>query len=194
MEAARTSESLVNFYQTTWRYNPEDSHLCTHRRENLRSYHKVLICSVSGLWPQIKVQFKRVITFCLCFILENELLRNSGPTLKFSFVDARFEDHSFSLRRQWLESRIYRPWDYSLHPYIFTSCSKRTALHRRITSFLDVTFPRKLVGRCVPIGWPPRSPDFTFFDFHLWGYVKDRVYVPSLPQFSRNCEAECVIR
>jgi hypothetical protein len=37
MEAARTSETLVNFYQTTRRYNPEDSHLRTHRRENLES-------------------------------------------------------------------------------------------------------------------------------------------------------------
>jgi hypothetical protein len=27
MEAARTSETLVNFYQTTRRYNPEGSHL-----------------------------------------------------------------------------------------------------------------------------------------------------------------------
>jgi hypothetical protein len=27
MEAARTSETLVNFYQTTRRYNPEYSHL-----------------------------------------------------------------------------------------------------------------------------------------------------------------------
>jgi hypothetical protein len=27
MGAARTSETLVNFYQTTWRYNLEDSHL-----------------------------------------------------------------------------------------------------------------------------------------------------------------------
>jgi hypothetical protein len=27
MEAARTCETLVNFYQTTRRYNPEDSHL-----------------------------------------------------------------------------------------------------------------------------------------------------------------------
>jgi hypothetical protein len=35
MEAART---LVNFYQTTRRYNPEDSKLRTHRRENLKSY------------------------------------------------------------------------------------------------------------------------------------------------------------
>jgi hypothetical protein len=29
MEAARTSETLVNFYQTTRRYNPEDSNLRT---------------------------------------------------------------------------------------------------------------------------------------------------------------------
>jgi hypothetical protein len=29
MEASRTSETLVNFYQTTRRYNPEDSHLQT---------------------------------------------------------------------------------------------------------------------------------------------------------------------
>jgi hypothetical protein len=38
MEAARTSETLVNFYQTTRRYNPEDNHLRTQRRENLKSY------------------------------------------------------------------------------------------------------------------------------------------------------------
>jgi hypothetical protein len=40
MEAARTSETLVNFYQTTRHYNPEDSHLHTHRRENLKFYKK----------------------------------------------------------------------------------------------------------------------------------------------------------
>jgi hypothetical protein len=38
MEAARTTETLVNFYQTTRRYNPEDSHLRTHHRENLKAY------------------------------------------------------------------------------------------------------------------------------------------------------------
>jgi hypothetical protein len=42
MEAARTSETLVNFYQTTRRCNPEDSHLRAHRRENLKSYYPYL--------------------------------------------------------------------------------------------------------------------------------------------------------
>jgi hypothetical protein len=30
MEAASTSETSVNFYQTTWCNNPEDNHLHTH--------------------------------------------------------------------------------------------------------------------------------------------------------------------
>jgi hypothetical protein len=36
MEAAGISETSVNFYQTTRRNNPEDSHLHTYRRENLK--------------------------------------------------------------------------------------------------------------------------------------------------------------
>jgi hypothetical protein len=39
MKAAKTYETLINFYQTTRRYNPEDSHLRSHRRENLKSYY-----------------------------------------------------------------------------------------------------------------------------------------------------------
>jgi hypothetical protein len=38
MEAARTSETSVNLYQTTRRNNPEDSQFHTRRRENLKSY------------------------------------------------------------------------------------------------------------------------------------------------------------
>jgi hypothetical protein len=34
----RNSDAGRNFYQTTRRYNPEDSNLRTHRRENLKSY------------------------------------------------------------------------------------------------------------------------------------------------------------
>jgi hypothetical protein len=38
IKAASTSETSVNFYQTTRRYNPEDNHIHTRRRENLTSY------------------------------------------------------------------------------------------------------------------------------------------------------------
>jgi hypothetical protein len=38
MEAARSSEMLVNFYQNTWHYNSEVTHLHTHHCENLKSF------------------------------------------------------------------------------------------------------------------------------------------------------------
>jgi hypothetical protein len=40
MEAARTSETLVNFYQTTQCYNPEDSHLLEMKRSIGRPKHR----------------------------------------------------------------------------------------------------------------------------------------------------------
>jgi hypothetical protein len=43
MEAASTSEMSANFYQTTRRNNPEDSHLHTRRRENISS-HMEAVC------------------------------------------------------------------------------------------------------------------------------------------------------
>ena len=36
-------------------------------------------------------------------------------------------------------------------------------------------------GSEMLLAWPPRSPDATPCDFFLWHYVKDQVYVPSLP-------------
>jgi hypothetical protein len=38
MEAICSSETSVDFQQTTWRYIPEDNTLDNHRCENLRSY------------------------------------------------------------------------------------------------------------------------------------------------------------
>jgi hypothetical protein len=61
VEAARTSETLVNFYQTTRRYNPEDSHLRTHRRENLKSY-KEITSFMLYLVPD-RCQYLSVLTF-----------------------------------------------------------------------------------------------------------------------------------
>jgi hypothetical protein len=39
MKTVSTSETSVNFYQTTRRNNSEDSHLHTRRRENLKSHN-----------------------------------------------------------------------------------------------------------------------------------------------------------
>jgi hypothetical protein len=39
MEAASTSETSVCFYQTTRSNNPDDSHLHTRRREDLKSHY-----------------------------------------------------------------------------------------------------------------------------------------------------------
>jgi hypothetical protein len=41
MEAVSTYETSVNFYQTTRRNIPEDSHLHTRRRENLKSHLRI---------------------------------------------------------------------------------------------------------------------------------------------------------
>jgi hypothetical protein len=41
MEAVSTSETSVNIYQTTRRIIPEDKHLHTRRRENLKSHQKI---------------------------------------------------------------------------------------------------------------------------------------------------------
>ena len=40
--------------------------------------------------------------------------------------------------------------------------------------------------------WPPRSPDITPCDFFLWGYVKDRVFVPLLPRDLADLKARII--
>jgi hypothetical protein len=47
METESTSETSVNFYLTTRRNNPEDSHLHNRRRENLKSHMLHLFTKLS---------------------------------------------------------------------------------------------------------------------------------------------------
>jgi hypothetical protein len=52
MEAASTSETSVNFYQTTRRNNSGDSHLHTCRRENLKPHLVNMLFSCYSSAPQ----------------------------------------------------------------------------------------------------------------------------------------------
>jgi hypothetical protein len=53
MEAARTSETLVNFYQTTRCYNPEDSNLLTvnvsHKSIEAKCMHAPIELTTKGV-------------------------------------------------------------------------------------------------------------------------------------------------
>jgi hypothetical protein len=48
MEVASTSETSVNFYQTTGRNSKENRHLHTRRRENLKSHIAIVIFWVNA--------------------------------------------------------------------------------------------------------------------------------------------------
>jgi hypothetical protein len=65
MEAVQTSETSVYSYQSTRRYNPEDSHLYTHRRENLKSYQVTLgpIQSLSAVENARAFSYKGIVIF-----------------------------------------------------------------------------------------------------------------------------------
>jgi hypothetical protein len=63
MEAASTSETSTNFYQITRRINPEDSHLHTRRRENLKS-HMLPVFSIY------------LTLHCACSVWTREFCRN----------------------------------------------------------------------------------------------------------------------
>jgi hypothetical protein len=71
MEAASTCETSVNFYQTTRRSIPGDSHLHTPRRENLKSHSSYIHARSFTL------------TLCLSLLFRNRVLTRN---VNFSFT------------------------------------------------------------------------------------------------------------
>jgi hypothetical protein len=49
-----------------------------------------------------------------------------------------------------------------------------------VTDCHDDGLAVQLRGDLELLRWPPRSPDLTPCDSFLWGYIKDRVFVPPL--------------
>jgi hypothetical protein len=69
MEAARTSETLVNIHLRTRQYIPEDSDLHTRRRENLKS-HTGNILSVALRSSEIKVTVNQSAQFHVTTVMQ----------------------------------------------------------------------------------------------------------------------------
>jgi hypothetical protein len=89
--------TLVNFYQTTQCYNPEDSHLCTHRRKNLKSYliktlsePIIFTDDTSVIIPNKKVSFctlaNSVLSHMSKWFIANKLALNLDKTKIIKFV------------------------------------------------------------------------------------------------------------
>ena len=52
-----------------------------------------------------------------------------------------------------------------------------------VRQWLDDKFPDRWIGRRGPLFWPARSPDLTSMGTCLWGYLKEKIFVPyQMPQ------------
>jgi hypothetical protein len=93
----RTSETLVNFYQTTRRYNPEDSHLRIYRRENLKSYYVICICKNKLTEVKVKGAGDRT-AFQKTYWLKN---RPTGGSYRSSAYSSHLPSLSFHSSSRW---------------------------------------------------------------------------------------------
>jgi hypothetical protein len=85
-----------------------------------------------------------------------------------------------------LTNWLFPQLDEDSDNYIFEQDGAPPHFHCEVHHYLNDNLPHSWIGRAVITDlsfhtWPPRSPDLTPCDFVLWGYVKDIVYVPPLP-------------
>jgi hypothetical protein len=70
--------------------------------------------------------------------------------------------------------------------FIFQQGGSPAHFHCEVRQYLNTVLPGCWIGRAYGndqplLLWPLRSPDIMPCDFFLWGYVKDRVFIPPLP-------------
>jgi hypothetical protein len=129
---------LVNFYQTTRCYNPEDSNLHTHRRENLKSY--TILTVRPPYQAQIYLQNKRKKHTLLHkklpieFVFEEIVLPSIGGLYELQFrsysnsgTDERIFI-KFGMEIVSLESSTQDPW-----PMILCACVMSSTLMKVIS-------------------------------------------------------------
>ena len=85
-----------------------------------------------------------------------------------------------------LENWLIPQLQQEMNNFIFQQDGAPPHWHRDVRAFLNHILSLRWIGRSgkddlVLNTWPPRSPDLTPCDFFLWGYIKDLVYIPPLP-------------
>ena len=70
--------------------------------------------------------------------------------------------------------------------FIFQQDEARPHFHFDVRTHISANLRGRWIGRAFHndsrlLPWPPRSPDLSPCHFFLWGYIKNRVYVPSMP-------------
>jgi hypothetical protein len=97
MEAASSSKTSVNFYQTTRRIFPEDSHLHTRRRD-LKSFP--LVRSTSYLVKQIMLVRTLFSVPCVDHCVRKTVAGTSRVRLAFCFVSYQQTTHVAAASRR----------------------------------------------------------------------------------------------
>jgi len=81
--------------------------------------------------------------------------------------------------------------------FIFQPDGAPPHFHFDVRAHLIANLSSRLIARTPYndsslLPWPPRSPDLTPCDFFLWGYIKDRMYVPPVPRDLRQLQQRIV--
>jgi len=81
--------------------------------------------------------------------------------------------------------------------FIFQQDGSPAHFHCEVRQYLNTFLLGRWIGRASGsdqplLLWPPRSPDITPYDFFLWGYIKDRVFVPQLPRDLADLKARII--
>jgi hypothetical protein len=93
--------------------------------------------------------------------------------------------------QHFIKPKLFKISTLTMHGFVeklwkFCHCSLWWHKQRDVRNYLDANLPQRWIG-CTT--WDnlsltccqPRSPDLTPCDFCLWGYVKDKVFIPPVP-------------
>ena len=117
-----------------------------------------------------------------------------GP---FFFLERTINDNIFLyMIQQWSMPQVQE--DYG-NEYILQLDGVPSHFTNVIHTFLNENLPNRRIEHSSVDDlhhhhWPSRSPDLTPLIFFLWDFIKDKVFVPPLPQNLRELRACSVCR